>query len=146
VFPVRYELNSYILLRTYLIFKGLRLENIIAFSVTVECCFVHKRWLSLTPPVQRWYVPSIYSCCFHLEHRTSAKHFVSFQFLNFRQSVGLLGLVISPSQGRYLHTEQTHTNIHASSGIRTHDSSLRASEDGSCLRSRATVIGDSVLP
>jgi hypothetical protein len=30
---------------------------------------------------------------------------------------------ISPSQGRYLHTEQTHTDIHALSGIRTHDPS-----------------------
>jgi hypothetical protein len=39
------------------------------------------------------------------------------------------GRGISPSQGRYLHTGQhkhrknTNTNIHASSGIRTHDPS-----------------------
>jgi hypothetical protein len=31
-----------------------------------------------------------YSCCFHLEHRTSVKRFVSLQFLNLRQWVGLL--------------------------------------------------------
>jgi hypothetical protein len=30
------------------------------------------------------------------------KRFVSIQFLNFGQSVGLLGQGISPSQGRYL--------------------------------------------
>jgi hypothetical protein len=30
----------------------------------------------------------------------------------------------------------THTHIHASSGIVTHDLSVRACEDGSCLRSR----------
>jgi hypothetical protein len=48
---------------------------------------------------------------------------------------------ISPSQGFYLHTEQHNhrtnahnTDIHALSGIRTHDSSVRASEDSSCLR------------
>jgi hypothetical protein len=33
-------------------------------------------------------------------------------------------------------TEQTHTDIHASSGIRTHDPSVRASEDSSCPRPR----------
>jgi hypothetical protein len=42
------------------------------------------------------------------------------------QSVGLLGRGIGTSQGRYLHTEETHTNIHVSSGIRTHDLSVRA--------------------
>jgi hypothetical protein len=31
---------------------------------------------------------------------------------------------------------QMHTDIHASSGIRTHDPSVRAGEDGSCLRPR----------
>jgi hypothetical protein len=37
-----------------------------------------------------------------LEHRASVKGFVSLQFLNLRHSVGLLGRVISQSQGRYL--------------------------------------------
>jgi hypothetical protein len=67
-----------------------------------------------------------------LKHRASVKRFVSLQFLNLRHSVALLGRVITPSQGRYL----TQTDIHASSGIRTHDSRVRASEDGSCLRPR----------
>jgi hypothetical protein len=74
----------------------------------------------------------VYSCCSHLEHRTSLKRFASLQFLNLRHSAGLLGRVISPSQSRYL----TQTDIHASSGIRTHDPSVRASEDRSCLRPR----------
>jgi hypothetical protein len=54
------------------------------------------------------------------------------QFYNlFTQTVGLLGRVISPSQGRYLYTSQnkhrrnTHTNIRALSAIRTHDPSVR---------------------
>jgi hypothetical protein len=34
------------------------------------------------------------------------------------------------------YTEETLTDIHASSGIRTHDPSVRASEDISCLRRR----------
>jgi hypothetical protein len=61
---------------------------------------------------------------------------------SFTQSVGLLGRGISPSQGRYLHTqdstntELTHTDINASRGIRTHDPSVSAGEDSSCLRPR----------
>jgi hypothetical protein len=43
----------------------------------------------------------VYSCCSHLEHGASVKRFVSLQFLNLRHSEGLLGRVISPSQGRY---------------------------------------------
>jgi hypothetical protein len=60
----------------------------------------------------------------------------------FTQTVGLLGRVISPSQGRCLHTREhkhiinAHTDIHALSGIRTHDPSVQASEDSSCLRPR----------
>jgi hypothetical protein len=73
-----------------------------------------------------------YSCYSHLEHRPPVKHFVSLHFLNLRQSVGLLGREISPSQGRYI----TQTDIHALSGTRTHDPSVRAGEDISCFRPR----------
>jgi hypothetical protein len=62
---------------------------------------------------------------------------------NFSQTVGLLGRVISPSQGRYLNTGQhkhrinAHTlNIHALSGIGPRDSTVRESENSSCLRPR----------
>jgi hypothetical protein len=60
------------------------------------------------------------------------------QFLNIYKSIGLLGRGISRSQGLYLHAEQhkhrinTHTNIHAWSGIRNHDPSVRAGEDCLC--------------
>jgi hypothetical protein len=63
-----------------------------------------------------------------------------FSFVIYTQSVGLLGQGMSPSLGRYLHTEQhkhrinTHTDIHASGGIRTHNPSVLVSEDSSCLR------------
>jgi hypothetical protein len=51
----------------------------------------------------------VYSCCPHLELRTSVKRFVSLQFFNLRHSVGLPGRVISPSQGRYLtQTQNKH--------------------------------------
>jgi hypothetical protein len=56
-------------------------------------------------------------------------------FLDLSQLVGLLGRVISSSQGLYLYTnteERTHTqtlNIHALSGIGTRDPGFRASED-----------------
>jgi hypothetical protein len=65
------------------------------------------------------------------------------QFRNhFSQTVGFLGRVISPSQGRYLNTGQhkhrinAHTDIHALNEIRNHDHSVRMSESSSCLRSR----------
>jgi hypothetical protein len=60
----------------------------------------------------------------------------------FTQMIGLLGRVIRPPQGRYLHTGQhkhginTYTDIHALSGIPTHDPSVQASKDSSCLRAR----------
>jgi hypothetical protein len=57
-----------------------------------------------------------------------------FQFLNLYRVGRTTWTGIRPSLGRYLHTEQTHTDIHASSGIRNHDPSTRAGEDGSCLR------------
>jgi hypothetical protein len=44
----------------------------------------------------------------------------------FTETVGLIGRVIGPSQGRYLYTGQhehrinTHAGIHALSGIRAH--------------------------
>jgi hypothetical protein len=48
-------------------------------------------------------------------------------FLSCLQMVGFLGLVISSSQGLYLHRttqhRRTRTNIYALSGIRTHDPS-----------------------
>jgi hypothetical protein len=64
---------------------------------------------------------------------------------SYTQSVGLLGRCISPSHGLYLHVhtqQQKHrlnahnTDIHALIGIRTHDLSVRTSEDCSCLRPR----------
>jgi hypothetical protein len=55
----------------------------------------------------------------------------------FGQLVGLLGGGISPTQGLYLNRttqhRKTRTHIHASSGIRIHDPSFRAAEDGTCL-------------
>jgi hypothetical protein len=58
----------------------------------------------------------------------------------FGHLVGLLRLGFSPSQGQYLHTTEQHrktrTHIHTSSEIRTHDPSVRAVEDCTCLRPR----------
>jgi hypothetical protein len=64
----------------------------------------------------------------------------AFQFPDLFTIGRTLGQVISSSQGLYLNAGQhkhrinTHTpNIHAISGIRTHDHSVRTSEDSSCL-------------
>jgi len=55
----------------------------------------------------------------------------------FGQLVGLLVRGIGSTQGIYLHRITQHwktrTHIHASSVIRTHDPSVRAAEDSTCL-------------
>jgi hypothetical protein len=70
-----------------------------------------------------------------LPPRNSPFHF---SLLDLRHSVGLLGRMISSSQGLYLYTnteKQTQTpDIYALSGIRTHDPGFRSSEDSMCLR------------
>jgi hypothetical protein len=72
-----------------------------------------------------------------------------FSFLIRSQSVGLLGRGISPSQGRYLHTEKQerqnkhkHTDINASSGIQNHDLSVERAKNTHALNRAATVIRD----
>jgi hypothetical protein len=62
-----------------------------------------------------------------------------FGLLDLRHSVGLLGRVISSSQGLYLYIKHSKThmhtpNIHALSGIRSHDPGFRASENSARLR------------
>jgi hypothetical protein len=56
----------------------------------------------------------------------------------YRQLVGHLGRVISPTQGLYLHRttqhRETQTHIHAPSRIRTWDLIIRETEDSTCLR------------
>jgi hypothetical protein len=57
----------------------------------------------------------------------------------YKELVGPLGRVISPvvrplPAQDHTNTEETRTDIHASSGIRTHDPSVRAGEDISWLR------------
>jgi hypothetical protein len=54
-----------------------------------------------------------YSCCSQLKHRASVKRFVSLDFLNVFQSVALSRRGISPSQNRYLQTQnkRKHTSM-----------------------------------
>jgi hypothetical protein len=63
-----------------------------------------------------------------------------FTYESMRQLVGLLGRVIGPTQGLYLHRttqhRETQTHIHAPSRIRTCDLNIRAAEDSTCLRPR----------
>jgi hypothetical protein len=63
----------------------------------------------------------------------------------FRHMVGLLGRVISPLQGLYLHRttqhRKTRINIHALSGIRTHDPSNQPTKTHASDRT-ATVTGN----
>jgi hypothetical protein len=77
----------------------------------------------------------VYSCYSHSEHGASVKRFVSLQFLNVRYSVGLLGRVISPSQGLYLtQTRNKHNQISMILVGFEPTIPLIESEDSSCLR------------
>jgi hypothetical protein len=92
-------------------------------------------------------IESIYlcSCCSHLEHMASVKRFVSLQFLNLRQSVGLPGRGISARRKAATYTGQhkhrINANIHSLSRIRTHDPNVRAGENISCLKPRGHCVG-----
>jgi hypothetical protein len=68
------------------------------------------RWWAFTADTVDSLFIYLCSCCSHLEHRASVKRFVSIQFPNLRQSVGPLGRVISPSQGRYPHRTTQRQN------------------------------------
>jgi hypothetical protein len=79
--------------------------------------------------------PTLVSLLSLLEYRAEFP-----QFLDQGQSVGLLGRVISSSQGHSACTQtqkNAHTqtlNIHALSGIRIHGPGFQASEDSARLR------------
>jgi hypothetical protein len=74
------------------------------------------------------YSCGIFSCPVVLQSLKDLGRLTYRRFLELvRHKVGLLGQVISPSQGLYLHKtiqhRKTRTNIHAFSGIRTQDPS-----------------------
>jgi hypothetical protein len=77
---------------------------------------------------------SLFPVAPNLEHRASMKRFVSLQFLN-PKTVGRTPWMVDQPVARLLPI-QTQTNIYALSGIQTHDLSIRAGEDSSCLKPR----------
>jgi hypothetical protein len=109
------------------------------FFPRASCCHV-----SLTKPLQPYKCKTVSACLEKWNSVLICKVFLSIYGCRalcwafsafsvswyFTQLVGLLGRGISPSQGRYL----TQTDIHSLSGIRTHDPSVRAGENISCLR------------
>jgi hypothetical protein len=85
----------------------LRLTFNYSFVKVFKTCINNWLCICLSCPVHS-FIPFIF-LLLPLEYRASVKHFVSCQFLNLiDKSVGLLGWVITPSQGCYLHrTTQT---------------------------------------
>jgi hypothetical protein len=115
---------------------GIALPFVILMSRVCVCTCDYRRGLDWRIDLFTTYSLSLPSCP-HLEYRTSVKRFFSFQFLNFRKSIGLLGRGSARRKAAvYTNTEWTQTNIYASSGFRTHDPDVRAGEDISCLRLR----------
>jgi hypothetical protein len=113
-------------------------------SVFARARHRYPSWATLTYPVSWWSILKLAHISvslfflllplWSLGHPWNALFHFSVRIL--RQSIGLLGQGISPSQDRYLHKHRINTDIHALSGIRTHDPSFRASENSSCLRPR----------
>jgi hypothetical protein len=117
--------------------NGRRLSWLRFSSVALDKFHDSESKQATASPSQLIYIPTYLSlspAAPSLEHRASVKRFVSLQFLN--PKTGLLGRGISPSQGRYLHKDRINADIYALSLIGTHDPSVRASEDSSCLRHR----------
>jgi hypothetical protein len=79
-------------------------------------------YLSICLPT---YLPIyISSCCSQLEYRASVKRFYSLQFLNLRQSVGLLGggsAIRKTATCAGQHRRRINAYSHALSGVRNHD-------------------------
>jgi hypothetical protein len=69
----------------------------------------------------------------NLEHTSSVKRFVSFQFLNPRTIARAPSTGDQPVEQDNTNTQLTQTNMHALSGIRTHEPNVRAGEDISYL-------------
>jgi hypothetical protein len=88
------------LLPSFLLFNA---EHILLKRVAVSCpvCSGEKKTRKWRNPMYKGYI-YLCSCCSHLEHRASVKRFVSLQFLNLRQPVGLFGRGISQTKGSYL--------------------------------------------
>jgi hypothetical protein len=109
------------------------------FPVKMDTVIPIQEWL----PLQKWPIVRNYLIFFSFTGCTAplGPGLCFFSFMIILHTVGLLGRVISSSQGLCIHTGQhkprinTYTpNIHALSGIRSHDPSFRASEDSTCLR------------
>jgi hypothetical protein len=82
-----------------------------------------------------------YSSAFHVRLSDLFPSEWIWKYRSYRQLVRLLGRVISPvaralSTQDNTNAEETWTDIHASSEIRTHDPSVWVWEDISCLRPR----------
>jgi hypothetical protein len=95
-------------------------------------------WESISLPRTKLRVAT--SVCLSLYGSTGVWTLAAFCFLILHT---VLGQGISPSQGRYLDIEQDkhrikahNRDIHASSGIWTHDPSVRGGEGGSRVRPR----------
>jgi hypothetical protein len=106
--------------------------------------FVFWRCSMLTNFIAGTFYSSFISFIHQWLHSTLLGPSLFFSFvIFFAHPVGLLGRGISPSQGHCLHTGQHkhrinahNTDIHALSGNRTHDPSVWAGEDSSCLSPR----------
>jgi hypothetical protein len=96
------------------------------------------------PPISSWFLPP-----FVLSPVACSQSKLIWHYGSYTHLAGLLGQVISTSQGRILHratqTKETHTDFHASCAMRTHDPSVWAGEDTVAVSSWSDPPNDKTL-
>jgi hypothetical protein len=114
--------------KTRNVYRILAIMPLEKLSIVSYCCYSLHMFLCDKLPFMLFFPALIWAR--GLPPRNSPFHY---GLLDLRHSVGLLGRVISSSQAS---TYTQTPNIHALSGIGTHDTGFRASEDNACLRPR----------
>jgi hypothetical protein len=106
-------------------------QNYFRFYKLISCNSIYITWRGLSNDNS--------SLTFFLHQGTVSPETTGFPFCCLLRLAGITVEVFLPASTRGRHrisAHRTHTNIHAFSGIRTHDLSVGAGEDSPCLRPR----------
>jgi hypothetical protein len=106
------------------LYKALPSPNDSGLPIALWSSEIHQRLHLLLP----WRIRLSWLCTFRINYLWNLNHIGSFDVGSARHKAA--------ATYTKQHTEQTQTDIHTSSGIRTHDPSVRSVENITCLRPR----------